>query len=455
MIAAEITAGRSHRPREGIAPASGAVEPAGPSSRSCRSDEFWVNPDRPTLVTPFEAITRTRASVPAMAFGHLTHTLSANTLWDVRVGRFVYSQESPPSTGDRTTPSRFDRETGVTSGAPPQFGALTIMRTTTKATISHYRPGLLGADHQWKMGGQVERGEHHSPTVIPTGVRFVDSGGQPFQAISRAPSHEGGLFITAAGFASDAITVGNRLTINAGVRFDHSRAISQDLRALDPQGPETNAIVRGLGTLYTWNLGSPRLGVTTKLTADGRTILRASYGRFSQGVLTGEISPFHPGVTPITTAAFDPATGAYTRPVSVVDPRINLQLNPQTHAPRTDEYSVGVDREVGRRLALSPSICSSSAASRGRRPRRSCCRRATSAFCLSRAARAGCRRNRCSICACRGPFPSAAWAASSCCWTCSTRSMTRRRRGWRRTICSARISVSPRCSWTRVAPWSA
>ena len=44
-----------------------------------------------------------------------------------------------------------------------------------------------------------------------------------------------------------------------------------------------------------------------KLTADGRTILRGSYGRFSQGVLTGEFSAFHPGVTPVTTTAFDPS----------------------------------------------------------------------------------------------------------------------------------------------------
>ena len=82
------------------------------------------------------------------------------------------------------------------------------------------------------------------------------------------------MFITAAAFASDAITVGDRLTINAGVRFDHSRAISQDLHALDLEGHETDAIVRGLGTLYTWNVVSPRLGVTMKLTADGRTMLR-------------------------------------------------------------------------------------------------------------------------------------------------------------------------------------
>ena len=178
-----------------------------------------------------------------------------------------------------------------------RFGGLTLIRTTAKATLSHYRPRLLGADHQWKIGGASRTGRAATgPSIIPTGVRFVDNNGRPFQAISSDPSMTGGSFITAAAFASDAITVGDRLTINAGVRFDHSRAISQDLHALDPDGRETDAIIHGLGTLYTWNLWSPRLGVTMKLTADGRTMLRGSYGRFSQGVLTGEFSAFHPGV---------------------------------------------------------------------------------------------------------------------------------------------------------------
>ena len=93
---------------------------------------------------------------------------------------------------------------------------------------------------------------------------------------------------------SDALTLRDRLTVNAGLRFDRSRAISQDLRGLDSDGHDTGEIIGGLGTLYTWNIVSPRLGVTAKLGADGRTILRASYGRYSQGVLTGEISPYTP-----------------------------------------------------------------------------------------------------------------------------------------------------------------
>ena len=36
----------------------------------------------------------------------------------------------------------------------------------------------------------------------------------------------------------------------------------------------------------------------------------------------------------------------------MVDSTLNVQVDPHMRAPLTDEYSVGVDREVGRRLAV-------------------------------------------------------------------------------------------------------
>jgi hypothetical protein len=319
--------------------------------QSSLHNEFWVSPERPDIVTPFEATLRFSGSIPTSTFAHVTHTPSNNTLWEARVGRFVSSQKNEPNVGNVTTTSRFDRVTGVSSGSAPSFGDFTLRRTTAKATVTHYRAGFLGADHEWKAGGQAEKGHHDALTAIPTGVRYVDSGGQPFQSISRGPATPGGQFITTGAFASEAMTIGGRLTINAGVRLDHTRAISPDLPARDLTGRETGGTVEGLGTLYTWNVWSPRLGLTTKLTADGRTMLRASYGRFHQGVLTGELAPVHPGQTPVTTTAFDPATGGYTRLVSVVDSKINLRLDPSTRTPRTDEFSIGIDREIGRTLS--------------------------------------------------------------------------------------------------------
>ena len=186
---------------------------------------FWVNAERPTVVTPFEATTRPNATVPAMTFGHLTHTVSPNTLWDVRVGRSATSRTSPPSTGDTSTTSRFDRATGVTSGAPREFGGRTLHRTNAKATLNHYMPALWGADHQWKVGGQVERGEHYGPAHHPDrralcGQRQAAVSGDFAQSLHR----EVACSSPAAAFVSDAITVGDRLTINAGLRFDHSQS---------------------------------------------------------------------------------------------------------------------------------------------------------------------------------------------------------------------------------------
>jgi hypothetical protein len=314
--------------------------------------EHWVNPELPTSVKPFAATLRQRASVPAITFGYLTHTWSPNTVWDVRAGRFAFSQVSSPSAGNQATPSRFDSVTGVTSGGPQQVGAGRQFRSTASATLTHYRPRLWGVDHEFKTGGQIEKGEHRALQVIPTGTWYLDTNGQPSQSTSREPTNAGGQFITTGVFASDSLAVGGRLTINAGVRFDRSRAVSQDLPALDADRRETGTVIRGLGTMYVWNVVSPRLGMTAKLTADGRTLLRASYGRFNQGVVTGEFAPLHPGQTPVTTRGFDPATGGYTRIISTVDPKRNLQLDPATRAPRTDEYSMGVDREVGGRMTI-------------------------------------------------------------------------------------------------------
>ena len=283
-------------------------------------NETGVDPERATIVTPFEATARTHISTPTMNFGDLTHTMSANTLWDVRVGRFVSHRSGDLNALSPTTPSRFDRVTGVTTGARQGAATVDLFRTTAKATLTHYRRAL-DAEHQWKIGGQFERGEHHAINFIPTNVRYEDRAGQPLQSISSLPYNIGGVSLTYSTFATDTITLRDWLTITGGVRFDHSRAISQDLPAVDEQGQETGAIINGLGTMYTWNLWSPRLGATTKLSADGRTILKVSYGRFFQGVFTGELEPFHPGAMPVTMAAFDPVTGDYSGTRITVDPK--------------------------------------------------------------------------------------------------------------------------------------
>jgi hypothetical protein len=308
--------------------------------------EFWVNPQRPTASTPYDATGVGRASVPAVAFGNLTHTGSSNTMWEFRAARVVYSRTDESITGEMRT-NRFDENTKVTSGGPGEVGTLWIARTNAAATMTRYRPSFLGGDHEWKTGVQLERGAHETMRLTPTGHRFIDRGGKPYQLVSREPSAAAGRFVAAGLFASDAMTIADRVTINAGLRFDHTDATSQDVQGVDSDGQRSGTGIKGAGLLYRWNIVSPRLGLTAKVTADGRTVLRASYGRFSQGVATGELSSIHPGQTPTFYTAIDPRA-----PSRVDDSASDLRLDRNMQAPRTDEYSVSIDREVSRQLSV-------------------------------------------------------------------------------------------------------
>jgi outer membrane receptor protein involved in Fe transport len=317
--------------------------------------EHWVNPQRPTLAQPFPTTVVTSGTRPTMTFGQLTDTLSDHALLDVRVSRFVAPQTSDPATGDRITPNHLDLATGIQSGGPQGFGALRLVRTTVAASLTEYR-SAFGREHELKFGTQVEDGQHSTWTAFPSGVvSYTDNAGQPIQGTFRQPSTTGGEFVTVGLYGMDTVRINDRFTANLGLRFDHARAISPDLSAHDSAGNETGATISGLGTLYTWNVFSPRLGLTVKLTADGRTVMRASYGRFHQGILTGELAPVHPGQTPTTTAAYDSATGQYSRIISVVDPTINLRVDPNTRSPYTDQFGIGIEREFPGHATLTAS----------------------------------------------------------------------------------------------------
>ena len=263
----------------------------------------------------------------------------------MRVGQFRFTQDTSPTSGDPNIPNRIDQPGNVWSGGPQQIGRVRQVRTTAKVTLTHYRAGWFGAEHEWRMGAQVDSGEHRAVAVLPTGESFVYTGGLLSQRTLQEPANSGGRFVTAAAFLSDALQLG-RFTITPGLRFDHSRAISQDVPEFDALVRETGRTIEGRGTLYTWNLLSPRLGVVVRLDTAGRTILRANAGRFSQGMLTGELTVIHPGRTRNTIINERLGTQLVRDPSQV-------ELDSNVRPPHTDQYSIGLDREVAGRLALS------------------------------------------------------------------------------------------------------
>ena len=160
-------------------------------------------------------------------FGHLTHTFSANTVWDLRVGAFRFYAghladlgRSNDSQRHRTVRQLLDWRPSANRQGPaashdgegdaqPLSGCVARRRSR----VENRRAG-----RSWR----ASRGQF----ILPTGVSYAYTKGVLSRTTFQQPNNSGGRFVTAAAFVSDALRVGSRVTINPGIRFDHSRAIS-------------------------------------------------------------------------------------------------------------------------------------------------------------------------------------------------------------------------------------
>ncbi len=308
-------------------------------------DDVWTIPDTPTPAFPLETLVRSEGQTPAVNFLSLSHVWSENTLWDLRISGSFLHRDSIPNSG-LEKPFHYDLATGIASGGSYGFGSFDGSRIDVQGKLSHYAADFLDASHDFKFGAQFFRGGHDGFYGYPGGAFYYDYAGEPYLAYFRQPLMYGGQSQNLGAFAEDTLRLGERFTVNLGLRFDRSQARSQDVPAVDSRGEKTGRTIEGLGPLYTWNVVSPRLGFSFELTGDGKTILRGSFGRFYQGVLAHELDPVHPGWTPITLAYFDPSTGRYSDVAAVIDPFTNVRLDPKTRAPSTDSFSLGLDREL-------------------------------------------------------------------------------------------------------------
>ncbi len=163
-------------------------------------------------------------------------------------------------------------------------------------------------------------------------------------------------------FAQDRWQVHPAVTINAGVRYESiAPPVDRDDRA-NLYDPSTGTLVQvGTGSLprggYTTDRNNiaPRVGVAWSPSGDGRTVLRAGYGRyFSQSALSpSEALYFSP---PYFRASFyfplpmfllslsDPFPASFPLPT----PPSALAIQPDLATPSLHHWNVAVERQLGR-----------------------------------------------------------------------------------------------------------
>ena len=326
-------------------------------------DDYWVIPSIPSFSEPFETIATFSGHNPSLTFGRITHIVSPNTFYEVGVSGFYSPRDLSESNNPGVT-RRNDVDNETASGGYGYYDIFIQGRTEVKAKISHFASDWMGADHDFKFGVQYVIGNHssHGGYVpgpnYPGGVIYYDNGdGSPYYITTGSTYNNGGEFRETGIFLEDTINVGSRVTVQAGIRFDRVRGISQDVDDLvvnDLAALTFDSVgtVQGRGELYEWTNWGPRIGINVKLDDDGRTVLRGNWGRYYRTAITGEMSGIHPGQGVSQEFYWNPETSRYDIEGAKYEAATNFGYDPNARSPRTDQFSVGFDRELAPNLAF-------------------------------------------------------------------------------------------------------
>src|SRR5262245_28179518 len=239
--------------------------------------------------------------------------------------------------------------------------------------VAYFKEGL-GGTHNFKGGYDVywELGKNYRLAFPGGGYQLTLNNGLPNQFVIRdAPFTQSNGVYQNAFFIQDKWQIGRRLTLNIGTRWDrysnyfpeqgNSHTGIFDFKAIQAAYPVVNGVPQILLTpentprtvVSVFGNWVPRFAVAYDLFGNGRTALKASYGKYSWNPSTDIASNANPNVNPTITFRWDgtlPITQSYivnTRPAFVSQTALTTQkIDPNLTNSWTDEYTAGVDHEV-------------------------------------------------------------------------------------------------------------
>lgn len=285
---------------------------------------------------------------------HYTHAFGNATLFEAKGGGIYIRDNFTPFSDDFVAPQHFDSGTGLTSGNGATGSRQVHNRTTIDASMAHAANDFIKGSHDFKFGYQTQYATQVTNTLTFSGVTYTDLNGQPYTATYKAPAVTGGRLRQNGAYAQDNWTVNGRLTLNLGVRFDHTTGDIPSLDSqttligIDTEAPSspTNVTYPGVSHLISVNSFSPRLGFTIRLDESGRTVLKGNYGRFYGKLATSMFNSASPGNTPSDTERWNPATSKYDIQQSLVNNQINFGVDPGLRNQYTDQVFFGVERQI-------------------------------------------------------------------------------------------------------------
>ena len=251
----------------------------------------------------------------------------------------------------------------------------------TKGSVTWYRPNWFYGNHELKAG--LEYFVHRK--VLGTEAQTVNhhlffENGAPFEFVAfNAPVLPSTNANMLASYVRDSWTVGRRLTLNLGLRFDSQEAFFPEqcrVAATPPSDVVFPAACFSRVELNTWNSVAPRLHAAYDLTGDGKTVIKGGWGRYNH-MRQLEPDAFRVAGTAIANTVYlwhdlngnndyDPGevnldrngpdfvetVGRLSQGSGLPSPPPNSVVNPNEKQPKYDEFSLSIERELVANLAV-------------------------------------------------------------------------------------------------------
>jgi len=229
--------------------------------------------------------------------------------------------------------------------------------------VTRFVDNWLGGDHELKAGIEVEysndsrnRINNYDPRsglgpfvyTRNNGQAYYVSHNEDFTRIDRK-------FVFGAYLQDSWTLLNDRLNLNIGLRFDYQKGM------IPVQGLERTPIEYG-GEIFDprvleaftplkWTTLSPRLGATYDITGDGKTVLKASFGRYYVANLLQWFVTTNPNAFVSYRYRLNPdftPTGS----MYLFSAQAATQMDPNIKSPYNDELNIGLERELFKDIKL-------------------------------------------------------------------------------------------------------
>jgi len=293
--------------------------------------------DNVGIGVPPEAVSSTR--YPSSIY-NLRYTWRANdrTIVEARYGGSHADRENGPASDDaRNGPApHFDQATRVNSVNVQSFGETRIRVNAAQFALIRHVDGFGAKSHDVKVGLEHERTRRTQSQRYPGDTLYLDRDGAPELVWFWAGATTRPSFHRTSAFVEDTWRLTERVTLEPGLRLSVYRSFL----------PDTTA------RLYENESLSPRIGAAWDLSSDHRTVLRAHYGHYNEGMFTALFDFLDPLANAPTIVARVTGPGQFEEVSRQSVTLSSTEFDPHADHMYAEEYVVGMEREVRPRLSL-------------------------------------------------------------------------------------------------------